>query len=172
MSRPDFSTGVRRPDVRTADLAFLAATALALSLAVTSAAGAWGDLRRATANLHKVRSEGEAVSVLARAHESRKGPAEVLSARAFLTAEAPPPRVLADLEAVLPPDVRLRALTLDYGEHLDVAMDVTARRAASYDLFLRRLQQSRLFTGVRPGEEMRDKGVRARVRATYRGGRR
>lgn len=172
MSRPDFSTGVRRPDVRTADLAFLAATALALSLAVTSAAGAWGDLRRATANLRKVRNEGEAVSLLARAHESRKGPDAVLSARAFLTAEAPPPRVLADLETLLPPDVRLRTLTLDYGERLDLGLQVAARRAASYDLFLKRLQESPLFTGVRPGEEVRDNGVRAQVRATYRSGRR
>jgi hypothetical protein len=172
MSRPDFSTGVRRPDVRTADLAFLAVTALALSLAVTSAAGAWGDLRRATANVLKVRSEGEAASLLARAHESRKGPDAALSARAFLTAEAPPPRVLADLEELLPPDVRLRTLTLYYGERLDLAMEIAARRAASYDLFVQRLQESPLFTGVRPGEEARDKGVRAQVRATYRGGRR
>jgi hypothetical protein len=172
MSRPDFSTAARRPDVRTADLLFLAVTALALALAVTSAAGAWGDLRRATANLRKVRTEAEAVTVLARTHEARKGPDAVLSARALLTADSPPPRVLADLETLLPPDVRLLTLTLDYGERLDLGLQVVARRAASYDLFLQRLQESPLFTGVRPGEEVRDKGVRAQVRATYRGGRR
>jgi hypothetical protein len=172
MSRPDFSTAARRPDVRTADLLFLAVTALALALAVTSAAGAWGDLRRATANLRKVRTEAEAVTVLARTHEARKGPDAVLSARALLTADSPPPRVLADLETLLPPDVRLLTLTLDYGERLDLGLQVVARRAASYDLFLQRLQESPLFTGVRPGEEVRDKGVRANVQAAYRGGRR
>jgi Tfp pilus assembly protein PilN len=80
--------------------------------------------------------------------------------------------VLADLEALLPPDVRLQSLTMDYGEGLDLSLQVAARRASSYDLFLQRLQQSPSFLNVRPGEEVRDRGVRARVRAAYRGGRR
>jgi hypothetical protein len=169
MSRPDFSTRGKRPEVRTADLILLAVAALALALAVTSAAGAWGDLRRANANLGKTRHEGEAVALLVREHENRKGPDPALSARALLTAEVPPPRVMADLEALLPPDVRLLALTLDYGERLDLGLQVAARQAESYDQFLRQLQGSPLFTGVRPGEEVRDKGVRAQVHAAYRG---
>ena len=100
-------------------------------------------------------------------------PTRLLSARALLTAEAPPPRVLADLEALLPGDVRLMALTLDYGERLDAGhAGSAARQPASYDLFLQRLQQSPLFADVRPGEETRDGGVRAQVQAAYRGGRR
>jgi len=172
MSRPDFSTRGRRADVGTGDLAFLAAAALALSLAVTSAAGAWGDLRRAGRDVDKVQRETEEVSRQVRAHEARQAPDTVLSARALLTADSPPPRVLADLETLLPPDVRLLALTLDYGEGLDLALQVAARRAASYDLFLQRLQESPLFTGVRPGEEVRDGEVRAQVRASYRSRRR
>ena len=169
MSRPDFSTRGRDPEARTADLAFLGVSALALSLAVASAAGAWRDLRRAELDLEKARSETEAVSLQARAHEARKGPDAVLSARALLTAESPPPRVLADLETLLPADVRLLALSLDYGERLALRLQVAARRAASYDLFLQRLQESPLFTDVRPGEEVRDGGVRAQVEAAYRG---
>ena len=106
-----------------------------------------------------------------RALQGRKGPDAVLSSRAFLTAEAPPPRVLADLESILPGDVRLMALTLDYGERLVLGMQLAARHAASYDQFLQRLQQSALFVDVRPGEEMRDGGVRAQVQAEYRVGR-
>jgi len=172
MSRPDFSTRGKRPDVRSADLVLLAVAALALALAVTSAAGAWGDLRRAAANLEQARRETADAADQARALQGRKGPDAVLSSQAFLTAEAPPPRVLADLESILPGDVRLMTLTLDYGERLVLGMQLAARHAASYDQFLQRLQQSALFADVRPGEETRDGGVRAQVQVEYRVGRR
>jgi hypothetical protein len=171
VSRPDFSTSGKRPDLRAADVALLGAAALALSLAIASAASAWSELRRATANLDTARRETADAADRARALAGRKGPDEVLSSRAFLTAEAPPPRVLADLESLLPGDVRLVALTLDYRERLDVGMQVSARHAASYDAFLQHLQQSALFADVRPGEEVRDGGVRAQIQATYRVGR-
>jgi Tfp pilus assembly protein PilN len=171
MSRPDFSTRGRRAEARTGDLVLLAVAGLALSLAITSAAGGWGDLRRANADLDQARRETQAAVDRARALEGRKGPDAVLSTRAFLTAEAPPQRVLADLETLLPADVRLIALTLDYGDRLDLGLQIAARHAASYDRFLQALQQSPLFTDVRPGEEVRDGGVRAQVQAAYRGGR-
>lgn len=172
MSRPDFSTRGKRPEVRGADLALLAVAALALALAVTSAADAWGDLRRAGESLERARRETMAAADRMRALQGRKGPDAVLSSRAFLTAEAPPPRVLADLESILPGDVRLMVLTLDYGDRLVLGMQLAARHAASYDQFLQRLQQSALFADVRPGEEIRDGGVRARIQAEYRVGRR
>jgi hypothetical protein len=168
MSRPDFSTRGRAPEPRTGDLVFLGVSGLALVLAIASAAGAWSDLRRAGADLKKARNDAEAVSLQVRTHEARKGPDAVLSARALLTAEIPPPRVLADLETLLPPDVRLLALTLDYGERLDLGLQVSARRAAAYDLFVQRLQESPLLTDVRPGEEVRDGGVRGQIQAAYR----
>jgi hypothetical protein len=168
MSRPDFSTRGRIRETRTGELAFLGVSALAFCLAVASAAGAWRGLRRMEADLERTRGETESLSLQARAREARKGPDAVLSARALLTAESPPPRVLADLEALLPPDVRLIVLSLDYGERLALRLQVAARRAASYDLFLQRLQESPLFTDVRPGEEVRDGGVRAQVEAAYR----
>jgi Tfp pilus assembly protein PilN len=172
MSRPDFSTRGRRPDVKAGDLVYLAFAALALCLSLASAAGAWGDLRRATADLDKTRHETEAVSRVAWARQAGDAPDAVLSARALLTAEAPPPRVLADLEALLPGDVRLMTLNLEYGERLELVMQLAARQPASYDRFLRDLQQSPLFADVRPGEETRDGGVRAQIKAAYRGGRR
>jgi len=169
MSRPDFSTRGRRPETRTGDLAFLCLSGLALALAAASAAGAWSDLRKVQADLEKTRSETEAAALAARDREARRGPDAILSARALWTAESPPPRVLADLEALLPSDVRLLSLDLDYGERVELGLRVAARRAASYDLFLQRMQRSPSFTEVRPGEEVRDGGLRAQVRATYRG---
>ena len=170
MSRPDFSTRGRPAETRSGELAFLGVSALALVLAVTSAAGAWRDLRRAQEDLERTRHETESLALQARAHEDRKGPDAVLSARALLTAESPPPRVLADLETLLPADVRLLGLNMEYGERLALRLQVAARRAASYDLFLQRLQDSPLYTDVRPGEEVRDGGVRAQVEAAYRTG--
>jgi hypothetical protein len=171
MSRPDFSTRGKRPEVRTGDLVLLAVSALALALAVTSAVAAWGDLRRTGASLEQARRETAGAADRTRALQGRKGPDAVLSSRAFLTAEAPPPRVLADLESLLPGDVRLTGLTLDYGERLVVGMQLAARHAAAYDRFLQSLQQSALFADVRPGEEVRDGGVRAQIHAEYRVGR-
>lgn len=167
VTRPDFSTRGRRPEVRAADAVLLGAAALALALALASAAGAWGDLRRASADLRRTREETEAAAARARAAGDRKGGDALLSARAFLTAEAPPPRVLAELEALLPGDVRLLTLDLDYSERLELGMQLAAREPASYDRFLQGLQQSPLFTDVRPGEELRERGVRAQVRAAW-----
>jgi len=57
---------------------------------------------------------------------------------------------------------------MTYGEPLGVSMDVVARTASSYDLFLDRLQRSPLFTDVLPGEENRDGELRTSIRMTYR----
>ena len=171
MSRPDFSTRGRKDPSRGGEWAFVGAAGVALALSIASAAGAWSDLQRIEDDLARTRTETETLSGAARDREVRKGPDAALSARALWTADSPPPRILADLETLLPGDVRLITLGLDYGERVELSLEVAARHAASYDLFLERLQQSPLFTDVRPGEEVRDGGVRAQVRAAYRGGR-
>ena len=166
MSRPDFSTRGRDRETRTGELAFLAFRA-GLLPGVASSRARGANLRRAEAISRGPAARRVAVAPGPR-REARKGPDACWSARASFTAESPPPRVLADLETLLPPDVRLLALSLDYGERLALRLQVAARRAASYDLFLQRLQESPLFTDVRPGEEVRDGGVRAQVEAAYR----
>jgi len=101
--------------------------------------------------------------------ETKKGSGrEALVSQMVLTAAAPPPLVLSDLAATLPPDVRLQDLTLSYGGTLEVEMRVAARRAVAYDQFLSRLGESRRFENVVPGAENRDGEVLATVRATYR----
>jgi Tfp pilus assembly protein PilN len=75
--------------------------------------------------------------------------------------------VLAALATVLPADVRLDGLSLDYGGALHLQLQVVARDAAAYDLFLSRLEASPLFASVRLGEENREGEVRAVVKATF-----
>jgi Tfp pilus assembly protein PilN len=89
----------------------------------------------------------------------------------LLTADAAPPRVLERLAELLPGDVRLETVTLDYGEHVDLQLRVAARNPASFDMFVERLQRSRWFTQVLPGEEVRKGGMTATVRGRWTGGR-
>ena len=63
-------------------------------------------------------------------------------------------------------DYRLR---LVYGGRLLLEMRVSARAAASYDLFLDRLARSPSFGEVLPGDENRQGEVHALVRAVWRG---
>jgi hypothetical protein len=75
--------------------------------------------------------------------------------------------VIADIAALVPPDVRLGAVGFNYGGSLTLDITVVARRASDYDLFLERLASSPRFTAVTPGEEDREGELRANVRATY-----
>jgi Tfp pilus assembly protein PilN len=78
--------------------------------------------------------------------------------------------VLADLAALMPPDVKLDSLNLAYGEGIGMSMHVSARSAGAYEAFLQRLESSPLFEEVVPGEESRDAGVTASIEMRYRGG--
>ena len=69
---------------------------------------------------------------------------------------------------LMPGDVRLEAVSLSYGEPLGLQIDVSARAATSYDLFLDRLQRSPLFADVLSGEENRDGELRTSIQMTYR----
>jgi len=116
----------------------------------------------------ETRRESEATQSRVRELEARRDPAQGIAYQALLTTEAPPPRVLADLVALMPGDVRLDAVSLSYGEPLGMRVDLVARNAASYDLFLDRLQRSPLFADVLPGEENRDGELRTSIQMTYR----
>jgi hypothetical protein len=164
----DFSSRPRRRAAGPLDLALLALAAAAFVLSVYSVADAWTGQRRATARAEETRREVDDALARVRDLEARREPAPGIASQALLTAEAPPPRVLADLVALMPGDVRLDAVTLTYGEPLGVHVDVAARNASSYDLFLDRLQRSPLFADVLPGDENRDGELRTSIRMTYR----
>ena len=93
-----------------------------------------------------------------------------VSGQAWLTAEAPPSRVLAELGEVLPPDVRLDGLSLTYGRRLEVEMRVVARSPRAYDQLLERLQASARLRDLVLGAENREGEVKTTVHASFEPG--
>jgi Tfp pilus assembly protein PilN len=164
----DFSSRPRRRRARPGDLALLAAGTTAFLLSTYATANAWNGLQRARARVAETRRESEAAQSRVRELDARREPTEAIAYQALLTAEAPPPRVLADLVTLMPGDVRLEGVSMTYGDPLSLRVDVVARTASSYDLFLDRLQRSPLFANVLPGEENRDGELRTSVQMTYR----
>lgn len=152
----------------------LGALALAMALAVGAGLDARAALRErseARAALDALRSDlAAAQRRLTGLDARRRGDGERLAARARLTVEAPPHRVLGDLSALLPPEVRLSELNLAYGDELRVEVQLVARRASAYDAFLDRLAASERFSDVTPGPEARTGELRASVSARYRAG--
>jgi Tfp pilus assembly protein PilN len=168
MTERDFSSRPRRTATRPLDLALLAGGALALLYSGYAAGDAWSGLRRAEARVDEAVAESEATQARVRELEARRGTAQTAAYQALFTAEAPPPRVLARLAELMPGDVRLEAVSLSYANPLALQIDVSARNASSYDLFLDRLQRSPHFADVLPGEENRDGELRTSIQMTYR----
>ncbi len=164
----DFSTRPRRRAARPLDFALLAAGAAALLLSAYATVNAWNGRQRARARVEETRRELQAAQSRVRELEAQREPAQSVAYQALLTMEAPPPSVLGDLVALMPGDVRLDAVGLSYGEPLGVKVDVVAKNASSYDLFLDRLQRSPRFADVLPGEENRDGELRTTIQMTYR----
>jgi hypothetical protein len=163
----DFSSGRRRQQPAARDWALFGAGALSFLLSVGVAWQAWREARAGQAQLSVLRSERDEAAARVRALETSLR-RDSMATQAWLTVEAPPPRVVADLAELLPPEVRLEELSLRYGTRLEVAMTVAARRAPAYDLFLERLAASPRFADVVPGSESRGDEVRAELRAAYR----
>jgi hypothetical protein len=151
-----------------AEAVFLATAVLAFLLAGRAAWAAWDDLRSVRAELSSLRREAGAAASRTRELESARG-GDALVLQALQTVEAPPPRVLGEIGQLLPGDVRLESVTFQYGERLQLQVRLTARTPPSYDLFLSRLEASRLFDEVAPGEETRDGGIHGAIRMVYRG---
>jgi hypothetical protein len=165
----DFSSRGRGPASTTVARVVLITGGLALLLSCFAAWDAWMGDRDARLSLDQAHRETEATRARLQVLKARAGPEQTLAAKALLTAEAPPPRVVSDLLRLMPPDVRLEGLGLTYGASLQVDLQVVARGTAAYDLFVDRLEQSPLFTDVLPGDENRGGEVRAAIQATYRG---
>ncbi len=167
----DFSTRPRRRRPEPVEFGLLGVGLLTLLLASYATGTSWAEFKRARQHVADVRRETEAAQVRLKTLEARSAPTAALGTQALLSTEAPPPRVLADLSASMPPDVKLESLSLTYGgDGIVVQMGVSAKATGAYEAFLQRLESSPLFEDVIPGEETRDVGVAASVRARYRGG--
>ena len=76
-----------------------------------------------------VRRDTEAAQARLKTMEARSAPTAALATQALLSSDAAPPRVLADLAALMPPDVKLDSLALNYGEGIGMNMHVSAKTA-------------------------------------------
>lgn len=166
----DFSTRPRRR-LWTADGALLAAAVAALALAGFLCWRASLDLAERREDVARASREADEATLRTQAAEKRRGSGDaVLEAQVRETAEAPPPKIVAELTALLPADVRLQSLDLDYRERLVLDLHVVARHAEAYDLFLARLAESKRFADVVPGPENRQGQIAASVRMSYGAG--
>jgi hypothetical protein len=167
VSGPDFSTAPRRrPPAR--DL-LLAAAALVLTLlSVRAAIGAHTERERARSRLAEVQADIEASKARLRVLEGRGGGNDGPLGQAVLTSEVPFPWLLAEIAELLPPDVRLERIGLEYGRDLSLEMNVVARDPRAFDHLLERLDAFPKLRDVRPGPENREGEVRTTVRAVWR----
>jgi Tfp pilus assembly protein PilN len=155
----DFSSRPRRRPPQPVDLGLIGIGVLTLIFAGYATGTSWADFKRARQHVADVRRDTEAAQARLKTMEARSAPTAALATQALLSADAAPPRVLADLAALMPPDVKLDTLNLTYGEGIGMSMHVSAKGTGAYEAFLQRLESSPLFEEVVPGEETRDGGV-------------
>jgi Tfp pilus assembly protein PilN len=142
---------------------------LALALSGYRAWAAWRDLAHARGAVRDMAAVSrQAEERLRRFEKERRDAGQSIVGRVLLNDAAPPSRILAEVESVLPTDVRLASISVEYGPKVIVDLRVRARTAKDYDALLSRLGGSSAFTEVIPGVESREGEVDATVRATLR----
>ena len=165
MSAPDFSTRPRARRHPAWELALVTGGLLAVALGARAVVGTRAEGSAARARLAEVRGEIEGARRRVSDLERRSG--DGVTGQVWLTAEAPPPRVVAQVSDLLPPDVRLDALSLTYGRSLEVEMRVVARTPGAYDRLLQRLEASPRLKDLVLGAESREGRVETTVRAIF-----
>ena len=168
MKPPDFSTRAATPRLGASELALLAAGVLAAALCARAVWSGRAEVGAARARLADVRRDVDDTRRRTLVLEKRMG--DGVTGQAWLTAEAPPSRVLGELGEVLPPDVRLDGLSLTYGRRLEVEMRVVARNPRAYDRLLERLQASSRLKDLVLGAENREGEVQTTVQASFEPG--
>jgi Tfp pilus assembly protein PilN len=166
----DFSSRPRRRPPQPVDLGLIGVGLLTLIFAGYATGTSWADFKRARQHVADVQRDTQAAQARLKTMEARSAPTAALATQALLSADAPPPRLLSDLAALMPADVKLDSLALTYGDGIGMTMQVSAKSAGAYEAFLQRLEGSPLFDDVVPGEEARDGGVTASIQMRYRGG--
>jgi len=165
----DFSTRPRRASPVPATL-WIAGGTLVLVLSTAWAIALRRDAARAEATLAAANADlGRAEDRVRELQSAKYSTDDLLAAQIVGTAQAAPAMVLAELQKLLPADVRLTGITVTYGRTLDVDMQIQARRPDAYDEFLARLGRQSAFHDISPGAESREGVVQATVKARFGG---
>jgi hypothetical protein len=162
--QPDFRTAPRASGGAGWGSALVAAGMIAAALAGYQALGARAEATAAEARLAEATREVKALETRHAALEVR---AAAAAGESLLAIDAPPSRIVADVAAALPPDVRLERLAIDYQRGGALELLVVARDAAAWDLLLERLEKAPRIRDVEPGPEARAAEVRSLVRARW-----
>jgi len=164
---PDFSTRPRSSRAGAPDRLLLAAGIVALLASANAGLAARRWASEAESVARETRSELNEARRRLSELETRPGAADVAAAQVILTTDAPPARVLTELEAAMGRDLRLSAVSLRYREQLSVDLRVEAREPTAYDALLARLSSSDRFVGLAPGPEDREGELSAQLSARY-----
>jgi hypothetical protein len=164
---PDFSTRPRPSRADAPDRLLLVAGIVALAASANAGLAARRWASEAESVARETRSELNEARQRLTALETRPGAADVVAAQIILTTDAPPARVLTELEAAMGPDVRFSTVSLHYREQLSVDLRVEARAPAAYDALLARLTSSERFVDLAPGPEEREGELSAQLSARY-----
>ena len=160
-AQPDFATAPRSHRRPSGAAVMLVAASLVLLFSAFAAWRARSEAAFAVERVAAVRGEIDRAATRLRA-------AQRPEAR---DADRPAPsRILAAIARVLPGDVRLLHLAIDYTRGAALELQVEARDAAAWDRLLARLERSADFADVEPGPERREAEVRSVVRARWVGG--
>ena len=125
----DFSSRPRRRPPQPVDLGLIGIGVLTLIFAGYATGTSWADFKRARQHVADVRRDTQAAQARLKTMEARSAPTAALATQALLSTDAAPPRVLAELAALMPPDLKLDSLSLSYGEGIGMSMHVSAKNA-------------------------------------------
>lgn len=164
MSRlPDFSTARRSEPTPSRDRFWFSLGALVFFLSSAVTWNARAARMRAEASYQRVREETARLERRIQRAAKNAGARDVLETRSRRAVAQPPGRVLAELEGLMPPAVRLRRAAMSYVDHVALELHVQARTSADYDRFLDRLAGSPRIAHVAGGPENRDGEVQSVV---------
>ena len=165
--QPDFSSAPRTSRVSLFQSLSFAACALAAIAAAFLAYQARGEAQAATRRLAEVSREVDAARGRVQAFETH---ARAAWAGMLAPEEAPPSRIVAEVASLLPDDVRLERIAIDYRRGGVLELVVVARDARAWDRLLQQLEAAQRIRELEPGPEARAAEVRSLVRARWAAG--
>jgi Tfp pilus assembly protein PilN len=162
--QPDFSTAPGASRVPAWQHVALAACALAALAAAAQAYATREEARGALRRLAEVSRDVDAARTRLQALDAR---ARASEAGVLSPADVPPALVVSEVASLLPGDVRLDRLSIDYRRGGTLEMQVVAKDAGAWDRLLQQLEAAPRLREVELGPEARAAEVRSVVQARW-----